>query len=510
MSDIEPTSHEATRVLVTGATGYIGGRLLRRLHGDSYQVRALARRPQNLQRLSKYLDEVVQADLLDEASLRPALEGIDVAYYLAHSMGGSGEFEEEERRCAHHFGKAAQHAGVKRIIFLGGLGSDRAELSPHLASRHETGEILRSYGVPVIEFRASIIIGSGSLSFEMIRALSERLPLMTTPKWVKVQAQPIAIQDVLDYLEAGITFETEESRVFEIGGTDVVAYVDLMREYCRQRGLKRFIVQVPVLTPKLSSLWLALVTPLYARVGRKLIDSVRMPTLVEDPSALEAFDIQPRGVEQAIAEALRNEDREFAETRWSDSITAGNTLRGWGGVRFGSRLVDSRSRDVDVPAAAAFTPIRRIGGEQGYYFADFLWRVRGSIDLMIGGIGMRRGRRHPDHLVPGDVVDWWRVERVEPGSLLELTAEMKMPGRAWLRFEVKPRSEGGCVVHQTALFDPVGVFGLLYWYSVYPLHSLIFNGMLRNLCREAERLHAEHPGTGELEPPQPVRTSEPA
>ncbi len=374
---------------------------------------------------------------------------------------------------------------MQRIIYLGGLGEERDELSAHLRSRHEVGRILRASGVPVVEFRASIIIGSGSLSFEMIRALVERLPAMITPRWVSVLAQPIGIEDVLHYLRAALDLELHESRIYEIGGPDRVSYGDLMLEYARQRGLRRFMIPVPVLTPRLSSLWLGLVTPLYARVGRKLIDSICHPTLVADPApAQRDFAIRPIGVREAIARALANEDREFAATRWSDALSSAGAPREWGGTRFGNRLVDSRSVHLPVSPAAAFAPIRRIGGATGWYWGDWLWRLRGLVDLVAGGVGMRRGRHDPERLAVGDALDWWRVEAIEPDRRLRLVAEMKLPGRAWLEFEVTPDGDGA-KIRQTAIFDPVGLAGLAYWYGIFPLHELVFARMLRGIARAA-------------------------
>jgi uncharacterized protein YbjT (DUF2867 family) len=382
-------------VLLTGATGYIGGRLLRRLEDCGRPVRCLARRPEFLKGRVGPATEIVAGDLLDAASLGPALAGVDTAYYLVHSMGAPGPFEEKDRAAARNFAAAASAAGVGRIIYLGGLGEESGGLSAHLRSRHEVGEILRSGGTPVIELRASIIIGSGSLSFEMIRALVERLPAMVTPRWVHVLAQPIAINDVLAYLQAALDLPLAGHRIFEIGGPDRVSYGDLMREYARQRGLRRVMIPVPMLTPRLSGLWLGLVTPLYARVGRKLIDGVRHPTVVRDASALEAFAIRPVGVREAIAQALRREDRRFAETHWAGATAASCEPPRWGGVRFGNRLIDARSVHVEAPPARAFAPIQRIGGGNGWYYGNWLWRLRGALDLVAGGVGMRRGRRDP-------------------------------------------------------------------------------------------------------------------
>lgn len=470
-------------ILVTGATGYIGGRLWRRLEADGRQVRCLARRPAELASRVGQGTEVVGGDVLEPESLVPALTGVETAYYLIHSMGSEGDFEEQDRIAARNFGTAARHAGVRRIIYLGGLG-DGEDLSPHLRSRQEVGEVLRESGVPVLELRASIVIGSGSLSFEMIRALVERLPVMITPRWVEIEAQPIAVDDLLDYLVAAREVPLTVSRVFEIGGADRVTYGDLMREYARQRGLRRAMIRVPILTPWLSSLWLGLVTPIYARVGRKLIGSIKHPTLVRDPSAREVFAVEPRGIREAIAAAIRNEEREIAESRWYDAFSSGGDGRHWSSDRLGTRFVDSRTRDVDVGPAEAFGPIRRIGGQTGWYAFDRLWRLRGFVDLLVGGVGVRRGRPSPDELHVGDAVDFWRVEAYEPDRRLRLRAEMKLPGRAWLEFEVVPR-EGGATIRQTALFDAVGLFGLVYWYGVYPLHRLVFAGLLDGISRAA-------------------------
>ncbi len=471
-------------VLLTGATGYVGGRLLRRLEECGRPVRCLARRPEFLKGRAGAAAEVVAGDLLDAASLEFAFRSVHTAYYLVHSMAASGSFEEKDRAAARNFSRAASAAGVSRIVYLGGLGDDADGLSQHLRSRHEVGEVLRSAGVPVIEFRASVILGSGSLSFEMIRALVERLPVMVTPRWVRVPAQPIAINDVLAYLVGALDLPPSGHRIFEIGGPDRVSYGELMREYARQRGLRRAMIPVPLLTPRLSGLWLGLVTPLYARVGRKLIDGVRHPTVVRDPSALEAFPIRPVGVKDAIAQALGREDKRLAETHWADSVAAACEPRHWGGVRFGNRLVDVRSARVVSPPARAFEPIQRIGGETGWYYGNWLWRARGALDLLAGGVGMRRGRRHPLDLRAGEPLDFWRVAELVPERRLRLEAEMKLPGRAWLVFEVEPEGDGARIT-QTAMFDPRGLAGLAYWYLVWPLHRLVFAGMLRGLARRA-------------------------
>lgn len=477
----------ANLVLVTGATGYVGGRLLALLAEDGLRVRCLARQPGHLVSRVPAGVEVVQGDVLDPNSLVPALQGVDVAYYLVHSMGAAGSFEEQDRRAAENFGTAARAARVKRIIYLGGLGEDESDLSAHLRSRHEVGDRLRASGVPVIELRASIIIGSGSVSFEMIRALVERLPVMVMPRWVRVMAQPLAVTDVLAYLRAAMSLEIAGSVTIEIGGPDRVSYGELMREYAQQRGLRRLMIPVPLLTPRLSSLWLGLVTPLYARVGRKLVDSLRHPTVVRDDSAQRMFTIRPIGVREAIAQALRNEDSALAHTRWSDAMSsAASAPRQWGGTRFGNRLVDSRSMRVAAPPGEVFATVESIGGATGWHYANWLWTLRGWLDLLMGGVGMRRGRRDPKRLQVGDTLDCWRVESIEPGHLLRLSAEMKLPGRAWLEFEVQPDADG-TRLRQTATFDPLGLPGLAYWYGVWPLHQPVFAGMLRGIARAAEK-----------------------
>lgn len=470
-------------ILLTGATGYVGGRLLRALEERGERVRCLTRRPDALATRGEHTG-VVQGDVLAIDSLRTALSGVDTAYYLVHSMGSSGSFEEHDRSAASNFATAAREAGVRRIVYLGGLGAGN-DLSSHLASRQEVGAILATSGVDTIELRASIIIGSGSLSFDMIRRLVERLPVMVTPRWVRTVAQPIAIEDVIAYLVAARSLEIDRSTVFEIGGADTVSYEGLMREYARQIGVRRVIIPVPFLTARLSSLWLGLVTPVYARVGRKLIDSLPHETVIHDTRALEAFPIRPRGYREAIARALANEDDEIAATRWSDAVSsAGGRPTLAGDVGHAGRLVDTRSVRVDATPAQAFAPIRKIGGDTGWYFADGLWRIRGFLDLLVGGVGLRRGRRDPEELTVGAPLDFWRVEAYEPNRLLRLRAEMKVPGRAWLQFEIEPDGAGSTIT-QTAIFQPIGLVGRLYWYSLVPLHSVIFGGMLRAIARIA-------------------------
>jgi uncharacterized protein YbjT (DUF2867 family) len=469
-------------VLLTGATGYVGGRLLRALEDRGHPVRCLARKPEHLASRGSPQTEVVAGDVVSGEGLAEALSGVETAYYLVHSMGSAGGFEDEDRRAAANFGAAARAAGVRRIVYLGGLADESRELSPHLRSRLEVGRLLRDSGVPVIEFRASIVIGSGSLSFEMVRALVEHLPVLVMPRWVSMPAQPIGIDDLLAYLLEALSAEPTGNPIYEIGGADRMSYADLMREYARQRGLRRVMLPVPVLTPRLSSLWLGLVTPLYARIGRKLIDSIRHATIVWSHSARHAFQVAPSDVRTAIARALENEEREFAETRWSDALSAsGATPPSFGGVRIGPRLVESREVEVPVRAPRAFAAVRRIGGRTGWYRHDWLWQLRGFLDLLVGGAGMRRGRRDPEQAAVGDTIDCWRVTGFVPDRSLRLAAEMRLPGRAWLEFEVSP-CEGGSRLRQTAVFQPSGLLGLAYWYGIYPLHALVFRGMLRGMA----------------------------
>ena len=487
MSGVVAPERDARLLLVTGASGYIGGRLLRALHDRGERVRAMARRPDELRARVPHTVDVAGGDVLDPRSL-DVLTGVDTAYYLVHAMASRRDFEEEERAGAENFARAAAAAGVRRIVYLGGLGQDG--LSKHLASRQNVGRILRESGVPTLELRASIILGSGSLSFELVRSLVERLPVLIVPRWTGTRTQPIAVEDLLAYLIAALDVPLAASEIVDVGGADRVSYLDLMKEYARQRSLRRFFVPVPVLTPWLSSRWLGLVTPVYARVGRKLIDSLRSETVVTSDRARSLFPrIHPRGVREAMSRALANEDRELAETRWSDAVSSIGPASRYGGTAAGSRVIDSRAMDVRCSPDEVFPAIERIGGSAGWYYGNWLWRLRGLVDLAFGGAGMRRGRRDPARLRRGDAVDFWRVDALEAGRMLRLRAEMKLPGRAWLQFEVTGDATRS-VIMQTAIFEPRGVTGLLYWYGLYPVHRLIFNGMLRGIAGQATRMSA--------------------
>jgi uncharacterized protein YbjT (DUF2867 family) len=421
-------------------------------------------------------------DVLDPRSLDRAMRGVQTAYYLVHSMGDSREFDTLDRAAAGNFAGAAARAGVGRIVYLGGLGEGPV-LSSHLASRQEVGEILRSSGVPTIEFRASVVIGSGSASYEIVRALVESLPIMVAPRWVETGAQPIAIEDVVEYLVAAL--DQQGGAVFEIGGEDRVTYAEILREYARQRGLHRRLVLLPVLPPRASRFCLGLLTPVSGQVAGAMVDSLRNETVLRTSAVARAFSVRPRGLREAIARARVNEDREFAETRWSDALPTRRPV-GWSGVRFGRRLVSSRVMRVRRAPGHAFEPIHRIGGRTGWYSGDWFWRVRGLLDTLRGGVGLRRGRRDPVDLRVGDTVDFWRVERFESSRLLRLAAEMKIPGRLWLQFEVDPDGDGSSQIRQTTVFDPAGYVGLGYWYLFCPVHHVVFGSMLRGIGRAAE------------------------
>jgi uncharacterized protein YbjT (DUF2867 family) len=447
-------------ILVTGASGYVGSRLLRSLEEGGHVVRGFGRDPARVA-ASRPSTEVVAGDCLDEPSLDRALVGIRSAYYLVHSMNAGATFAEVDRRAAGNFARAAVRAGVRQIIYLGGLTGDCESLSPHLKSRADTGAVLRASGIPLVEFRASIVIGAGSLSFEMIRSLVERLPLMICPAWVATLTQPIAIDDVLAYLTAALALPAGASGVYEIGGPEVVSYGDMMREYARLRGLRRVLLPVPVLTPHLSGLWLALVTPAQARVGRALVEGLKNATVVRSTAAAETFGIAPMPLRSAIVTAIES---------------------GAGA----QRKEDVRTVIVDVPPAQAFAPVRRIGGVTGWYFGNTLWRARGWLDRCFGGVGMGRGRRDPESCAVGTTIDGWTVEAYEPDRRLRLSADFNLPGRGWLEFVVTPLNGGRrSLISQTATFDPRGLWGRAYWYLVLPLHAVMFRGMLAGIGRRA-------------------------
>jgi uncharacterized protein YbjT (DUF2867 family) len=475
-------------ILVTGATGYVGGRLVPRLLAAGYRVRCLARDPTRLQgRAWLNQVELAQGDVLQPDSLAAAMRDVWVVYYLVHSLGSGNDFSEQDLAAARNCAQAARIAGVKRIIYLGGLGDSQADLSPHLRSRQQTGEALREAGVPVTEFRAAVIVGSGSLSFEMIRYLTERLPVMICPKWVFTRIQPIAIRNVLDYLAAALDCPESAGRILEIGGRDILTYEGMMTGYARARGLTRRLIAVPVLTPRLSSYWVHLVTPIPAVIAQPLIKGLGNEVIVRDSTALRLFpDIELLDFETSVRLALARVQTQGVETAWSDALTSSQGDRT--PVTLISReglIIEQRQRAVPTSVETVYRSFARLGGKRGWLYMDWAWQMRGMLDRLCGGVGMRRGRRDPEDLRVGDSLDFWRVEMVEPGRLIRLRAEMKVPGRAWLEFEARPENKGQTLLLQTAFFEPKGLLGLLYWYALYPIHSLIFSGLIQKIAQQA-------------------------
>ncbi|MBK9180404.1 MAG: SDR family oxidoreductase [Acidimicrobiales bacterium] len=484
-------------VLVTGATGYIGGRLVPALLDAGQRVRCLARTPSKLDDRSWRSEvEVIRGDVADPASLGPALAGVDAAYYLVHSMGSEHDFAERDRQAARAFRDAAAAAGLQQVIYLGGLGDERdPRLSAHLRSRHEVGRILAEGPVPVTELRAAVIIGSGSASFEMLRTLTEVLPAMVTPKWVETRCQPIAIRDVLAYLVGVLGLPGATGRVLEIGGPDVVTYRRMMEVYAEVSGLRRrLVVPVPVLSPRLSSLWVGLVTPLPADLARPLVDSLVNEVLVHDPAITRLLPRRLLGFREAVSLALARTRSLEVSTSWAGAELPGRdpadplpTDPGWSG---GTVLDDVRSVRSTARPHALYRVVTGVGGDRGWYVADWLWWIRGLVDRILGGPGMRRGRRHPDDLRVGDPVDFWRVEALVPDRLVRLRAEMKVPGSAWLEWTIRPvvGEPEVTVLQQRALFHPRGVWGRAYWYALVPFHGVIFRELARRLAAAAEAL----------------------
>ena len=470
-------------VLVTGATGYIGGRLVPRLLAAGHRVRCLTRNPERLEGRDWPGAEIVRGDVSDADSLVAALEGVYQAYYLVHAMGDKRpDFWEKDLRQAQIFAHACARAGVRRVIYLGGLGDPSRHRSRHLASRQEVGEALASAGVPALEFRAAVIVGSGSASFEMIRHLTERLPVMITPRWVNTRCQPIGIRDVLAYLLEALEHPDLEG-IYEIGGRDILDYRAMMLGYAQARGLWRLIIPMDVPFPRLSIHWVDLVTPIPEALAGPLVDGMTTEVVVRDPKALTAFRVCPMAYREALALALQRLDEDNVETTWASGLAGDPEGRELGAHE--GMLLERHHRHVKAPPEAVFRACCTLGGEAGWPAGNWLWQLRGGLDRLSGGVGMRRGRRHPRNLRVGDPVDFWRVETLEPGHLLRLRAEMKLPGHAWLQFQVRPEGPG-TRLEQTAFFEPHGLLGLLYWYSVLPFHRFIFPGMVRALKHQAE------------------------
>jgi uncharacterized protein YbjT (DUF2867 family) len=478
-------------VLVTGATGYIGGRLVPRLLAKGHHVRCVARNPSRLEGHDWPGVEIVPGDLEDPEEAARVLQDIDVAYYLVHSMAAGKAFRARDRLTALAFGHAAARAGVRRIIYLGGLGDPDKVRSMHLVSRQEVGRCLSYGGVPTIEFRAAVIVGSGSASFEMIRHLIERLPVMIAPTWVDTRCQPIGIRSVLEYLAEALDHPTAEG-IYEIGGEDILTYRDLMLRYARIRGLRRYIVSLPVPKPQLSGRWVDFVTPIPFVIAQPLVESLQTEVVVRDNRARTVFSVKPTGYDVAVGLALTRMAEDSVETTWASSLSSltqdqpeAGTLGSHEGL-----LLDRYRRRVKATASQMFDAICTLGGEEGWPVGNFLWQLRGIMDRMVGGVGMRRGRRHPRELRVGDPLDFWRVEALEAGHLLRLRAEMKLPGRAWLQFEVLPDPRG-CRVEQTAFFEPRGILGYLYWWAVVPFHRFVFPGLIGGLMKQAEAVETK-------------------
>ena len=477
--------NDRRRILVTGATGYVGGQLIPHLLEQGYAVRVFVRERNKLRdfawssRVQVSIGDVLQAD-----TLAPALSGVDAAYYLVHSMTAGADFVERDVAAARNFGRAAKTAGVKQVIYLGGLGSDNATLSEHLRSRQETGQVLRESGVCLTELRAAIIVGSGSISFEMIRYLTERVPTMICPRWVRTRVQPIAIEDVISYLVASLREPRSADQTIEIGGADVLTYGELMKGYARVRGLRRLLLHVPVLTPRLSSYWVHWVTPISAAYARPLIEGLRNEVVVTDRQADQLFpEIKPLCYQDAVEKTLSHLDPEYCVgTGRSTQDTSGPTVRS---KSHSGLIVEVRQKQVPAQPAAVYAAVTELGGPNGWP-CDMAWRLRAAIDRIIGGIGMRRGRPTEDNLQLGDTVDFFRVVKMEPGRMIRLKAEMKLPGDGWLQFEIRPAGENLTSLVQTAFFAPKGLLGLTYWYILLPIHKLIFRRMINELARSAE------------------------
>lgn len=485
---VDSPGSRGQRILVCGATGYIGGRLVPRLLDAGFTVRCLVRQPGKLS-VHRWRDhprlEIAVGDLADAQSVAAACRDVSTVYYLVHAMiSAGGDYAAQDRHFAETLSRAAGQAGVRRIIYLGGLGEVGADLSAHLASRREVEDLLRVGDAALTVLRAAMIIGSGSASFEILRYLVDRLPLMVTPRWVQTETQPIAIRDVLRYLVDCLQVEETTGATIDIGGRDVLTYAEMMRLMADKMQLpRRWVIPVPVLTPRLSSLWIGLVTPVTSKIARPLAEGLRNRTVCRDDTAQRLMPGPLMSVAEAVDAALGKSSEGLVETHWS---TAG-PLPGdpaWSG---GTTFRDCQRCDVAAPASDVFSVICHIGGDHGYWGSDRLWQLRGWLDKLAGGPGLRRGRRHPTQLGFGEAIDFWRVIDYQPDRCLALRAEMKLPGEAELRFELQPLDDSTTRVTQTARFRPRGLFGILYWYLVLPLHRLVFPGMIRGLAEEAQQ-----------------------
>ena len=472
-------------IMVTGATGYIGGRLAPRLLPLGHRVRAMARDPRRLAALAAAGAECVAGDALAPESLAGALRGVDIAYYLIHSLGAAGDnFASQDRTAAANFAAACAAVGVRRIIYLGGLGSPGPSLSKHLASRQEVGDVLRAGPVPVTELRAAIIVGAGSASFEIVRDLARKLPVMICPRWVRSRCEPIAVDQVLEYLIGVLDEPRTVGETLEIGGGEVLTYAEMLRQCAAAMGKRVRIIGVPVLTPRLSAYWLNLVTSVPMSIARPLVEGLRNNVVTTDQRIREWIPVTPMTFRQAVERALAEDQAGRLASRWTGAT---GRSRGAPHARPAAVLEDERIRPANASPVALFAAVERIGGATGWYYADWLWRLRGFIDRLLGGVGMRRGRREPLAVALGDPIDFWRVEEFVPGRLLRLRADMKVPGVALLEFEVGgTENETRALLRQRAEFHPDGVWGRAYWYALRPLHALVFRGMAAGIVRAAE------------------------
>jgi len=478
-------------ILVTGATGYIGGRLVPRLLEAGYRVRCFVRDPERLRDFPWVKRvEIVQGDALEAVSLVQAMQGITTAYYLIHGRQGGRLDAERDLRAASNFASAAEIAGIQHVIYFGELVNPSDDLSPYLRSRHETGHILRLGRVPVTEFRAGMVVGSGSALFEMVRYTAERQPVFICPKWFFTLAQPIAIRNVLDYLVAALKTPLCTGELIEIGGANRLTYAQMLLDYAHERGLKRLLIPSPFYTPRLSAYWVHMLTPLHWRVLLPLIEGLHNESVVRDDLARELFPaIQPLDYQTALRLALGRVHNDDVETSWSDALVVSQgdtrpvTLTTSEGM-----MLERRHLVLDLPTAPVFCAYTGLGGERGWLFMNWTWEMRGWMDKLVGGVGLRRGRRHPDDIRVGEALDFWRVEAVEPDRLIRLRAEMKVPGKAWLEFQSTPQFGGRTLLTQTAYFAARGLAGFLYWYLLYPIHSFIFSGLIRKVAERAQKL----------------------
>ena len=476
------------KVLVTGATGYVGGRLIPKLLKKSYKIRVLVRNPERLKNKIWYNHvEIYKGDVLNKKSIIGLFKNIDIAYYLIHSMSHAHNFEKTDLNAANIFASVAQSENLTKIIYLGGLAEDSKNLSAHLKSRHDTGKELSKYNINVIEFRANVIVGSGSLSFEMIRNLTERLPIMICPKWVYTRTQPIAIANVLEYLIRALDIDIPKNKIIEIGGKNILTYGEMIKQYAEVRNLKRLLVPIPVLTPTLSAYWVHWTTPLSANITRPLVQGLKNESIVKNNLNQKYFpNIKLLSYKESVNQAISNFNNQSIETSWSDSLSSskGNDNSVNSFLKEGM-ITESRFITIKATKKEVFKFISSIGGKKGWLYANYLWIIRGYLDLLVGGVGLRRGRRNHNELKQGDALDFWRVEKVLKNKLIRLKAEMKLPGQAWLEYEIIQKKYD-CQLIQKAYFMPTGLLGLLYWYGLYPIHKVIFKGLVNRIKTNVE------------------------